>query len=325
MKERSSVADYLGEFEGRGNACAYIHRRGYRTERWSYRRVAETALRFARELEARKIRRGDRVMLWGMNCAEWVAAFFGCSASGVVVVPMDNGASADFARRVVRQVDAKLLVCSRGHARENSNQIIPGVPALIFEGLERTLERYAATVIHGAAVSRDDILQVVFTSGTTAEPKGVVITHGNVLANVAPLEDRIRGYLKYEHFVHPIRFLNLLPLSHVFGQFLGMFLPPLLGGVVIFQEELKPSEIIRTIRRERASVLVSVPGVLQSLRQKVERDLEDQGRLPDFQKRFLFSGQTFLAAMVDISANSPPVRMEILGIYFWWGGARPRD
>ena len=95
--------------------------------------------------------------------------------------------------------------------------------------------------------------------------------------------------------MHPVRFLNLLPLSHVFGQFLGLFLPPLLGGTVIFQEELKPSEIIRTIRRERISVLVSVPRVLQSLKQKIERDLEDKGKLNQFQQRFSFAeGKHFL-------------------------------
>ena len=140
-----------------------------------------------------------------------------------------------------------------------------------------------------------DVLQIVFTSGTTAEPKGVVITHGNVLANIAPLEREMRGYLKYERFVHPLRFLNLLPLSHVFGQFLGMFLPPLLGGTVIFQDELRPSEVMNTIRRERVSVLVSVPRVLQSLKQKIERDLEDRGQMDAFRKRFISSkGKHFL-------------------------------
>jgi long-chain acyl-CoA synthetase len=137
-----------------------------------------------------------------------------------------------------------------------------------------------------AALGRDDVLQIVFTSGTTAEPKGVVITHGNVLANIAPLELEIRRYLKYERWVHPVRFLNLLPLSHVFGQFLALFLPPLLGATVIFQDELKPSEVISTIRRERVSVLVSVPRVLQSLKQKIERDLEDSGQGEAFRRRF---------------------------------------
>jgi long-chain acyl-CoA synthetase len=92
-----------------------------------------------------------------------------------------------------------------------------------------------------------------------------------------------------------VRFLNLLPLSHVFGQFLGMFLPPLLGGTVIFQEELKPSEIVNTIRRERVSVLVTVPRVLQSLKQKIERDLEDRGKIEDFRRRYRTSeGKHFL-------------------------------
>jgi len=107
------------------------------------------------------------------------------------------------------------------------------------------------------------------------------------MANIAPLEREIRAYLKFERWVHPVRFLNLLPLSHVFGQFLGMFLPPLMGGTVIFQNELNPSEIIRTIKRERVSVLVSVPRVLQSLKQKIERDLEDRGRGEKFRRRFV--------------------------------------
>ena len=132
----------------------------------------------------------------------------------------------------------------------------------------------------------EDALQIVFTSGTTADPKGVVITHGNVLANVTPLEAEIGKYLKYERWVHPIRFLNLLPLSHVFGQFLGMFLPQLMGGTVIFQDALKPAEVIGTIKRERVSVLVAVPRMLQSLKEKIERDLEDQSQIEKFRRKF---------------------------------------
>ena len=143
-----------------------------------------------------------------------------------------------------------------------------------------------ARAYRAAAVEAGDTLEIVFTSGTTAEPKGVVITHGNVLANIAPLESEIRKYLKYERLVHPVRFLNLLPLSHVFGQFLGIFLPQLLGGTVIFEDTLKPAELIRTVRRERVSVLVAVPRLLQSLREKIERDLEDEGRLQKFLQRF---------------------------------------
>jgi long-chain acyl-CoA synthetase len=279
-----SLADcFSTNFQAHRGERAYGQRRGYCMEWWSYEKVLETGFRFAHELEARGIGKGDRVMLWGGNCAEWVAAFFGCALSGVIVVPIDNGAAADFAKTVSRQVETKLLLCSRRH--KDSAEISPAA-TLILEDLSQTLAPHPATPRPNVPVDRDDVLQIVFTSGTTADPRGVLITHGNVLANIAPLEREMRRYLKYERWVHPVRFLNLLPLSHVFGQFLGMFLPPLLGGIVIFQEELNPSEIMSTIRRERVSVLVAVPRILQSLKQKIERDLEDSGKAEEFRRRF---------------------------------------
>ena len=285
---KGSLVEYLDDFLKRGEECAYVQRRGYRSERWSYRRVAETAFQFARELEARGIGQGERVLLWGPNSAEWVAALFGCALRGVIAVPVDDVANAEYVVRVQGQVGAKLMVCSREH-------VLAALPCLLFEQLGERLASHSLAHYVAAGVEAADTLEIVFTSGTTAEPKGVVISHGNVLANMAPLETEIRKYLKYERYVHPVRFLNLLPLSHVFGQFLGMFLPQLMGGTVIFHDSLKPGEVMRTIRRERVSVLVAVPRMLQSLREKVERDIELEGGLDDFRRRFETSeGKHFL-------------------------------
>jgi len=290
-----SLAQFFrANFQAHRDERAYGQRCGYRMEWFTYGQVLEMAIQFAGDLDARGMGKGERVLLWGENCAEWVAVFFGCAMRGVVVVPMDDGASADFAGKVSGQVGARLWVCSRKHA---TKLVDTGVPVV---ALEEVKVAGGTPALPSVAIGHDDILQIVFTSGTTAEPKGVVITHGNVLANIEPLEREMQGYLKYERWVHPVRFLNLLPLSHVFGQFLGMFLPPLLGGTVIFQEELKPSEIMSTIRRERASVLVTVPRVLQSLKQKIERDLEDGhsksgGKIEGFRRRFLAAeGKHFL-------------------------------
>jgi long-chain acyl-CoA synthetase len=277
--ERHSVVDYLENFLRRGRECAYIQRRGYRTQRWSYRQVAETAFQLARELEKRGIGKGERVLLWGPNSAEWVAAFFGCALRGVIVIPIDDASSVEFTQRVYQQVAARLRLCSREHVQ-------PSLPALILEDFQETLSQHSSRPNQTTDIGATDTLEVVFTSGTTAEPKGVVITHGNVLGNIAPLETEIQRYLNYERLVHPVRFLNLLSLSHVFGQFLGIFLPQLMGGTVIFQNALNPAEVIRTIRRERVSVLVAVPRMLQSLKEKMERDLEDEGRLEEFRQRF---------------------------------------
>lgn len=287
---------FLTNFRAHSRERAYGQRRGYRMEWFTYGQILEMARRFARELSARELVKGDRVLLWAANSAEWVSAFFACAISGIVVVPMDDAASTDFAERVAQQVQAKLWICSAKHTAQD---IVPNHPVVVTDEIKisssgkdggkwgaRDTFAEAAVAQSNFAPSREDILQIVFTSGTTAEPKGVVITHGNVLANIEPLQREMQPYLKYERWVHPVRFLNLLPLSHVFGQFLGMFLPPLLGGTVIFQEEFKPSEIVSTIRRERVSVLVTVPRVLQSLQQKIERDLEATAKLADFHARF---------------------------------------
>ena len=227
-----SLAEFfLEHFRAHKWECAYRQRRGYRTEAFSYGEIVEMAYGFSGELQSRGLAKGDRVMLWGENSAEWVAVFFGCVLSGIAIVPMDDSASADFAMRVSKQVGAKMLVVSRQHEQSSATSLIPN---LVLEDVSRA-SKPGATPLPRISLGRSDTLQIVFTSGTTADPKGVVITHGNVLSNIAPLEREMKKYLKYERFVHPIRFLNLLPLSHVFGQFLAMFLPPLLGGTVIFR------------------------------------------------------------------------------------------
>ena len=273
---RASLLDSLDDFERWGrdgdDACAYVFPRGYRRERWSYQRVAEVAYQFARELEARTIAKGDAVLLWSPNCAEWVAAFLGCALCGVIAVPVDDAANPDFAHRISAQVRTRLVLCPR--ERAPLFEKIEGIATIDPADLAAAVAEHPAARFRPAQIQPSDPLEIVFTSGTTAEPKGVVLTHANVVGNLAPIETEIKKYLKYERLVHPIRFLNLLPLSHVFGQFLGIFLPPLLGATVVFENTFNPTEVMATIRRERVSVLVAVPRMIESLKQKIERDLD---------------------------------------------------
>ena len=263
-----TLAEYPQLHRARKREIAYVHRRGFRTLRWTYQQLAELAFRFARELEARNIGKGDRVMLWGENCAEWVGAFFGCMLRGAVAVPMDRIAAHDFAQRVASDVEARLVVCSTA-----LTSFITGRAHLELENLSDAVAQHSAEPYAPAGVSRDDSAQIVFTSGTTAEPRGVVLTHGNILASVDPIEREFPKYRRPESLFHPIRFLELLPLSHVFGQFMGMFIPTLLGGTVHFQDSFKPTDIVATIKRERISVLVAVPRVAESLKNKLRDDL----------------------------------------------------
>jgi long-chain acyl-CoA synthetase len=276
---RASILEYLENFRVHSDETAYVFRRGYRVQRWSYGEVLGNVYRFARMLEARGIGQGDKVLVWGENSAEWVVAFFGCLVRGAIVVPIDKIAAPDFAARVAQQVDSKLCVRASHHE-------LSGVARFELESLREAVAEFSDGPVAYAGITCDDIVEIVFTSGTTAEPRGVVITHGNILANLEPLERQIAPYLKYERIFHPLRFLNLLPLSHVFGQFLGIFLPQLLAGTVLFQDTLNPTEVMRTIKTERVSVVVAVPRLMESLKEKIERDLEAEGRTQRFQRTF---------------------------------------
>nr|MDQ3820348.1 long-chain fatty acid--CoA ligase [Acidobacteriota bacterium] len=218
---RKTVASYVESFRERGAQTWLAHTRGLRSNRWSYERVARTASQFARELEARGVAKGDRVLLWGENSAEWVAAFFGCVLRGVIVVPLDAQSEPGFALRVERQVEAKLLLCDS----DNQHCAQLNLPAVRFEELSSLVSKHPSDPYQTANVDEHDTVEIVFTSGTTAEPRGVRLTHQNLIANLAPLEEEIKKYLRWERLVHPLRFLSLLPLSHVFGQFMGLFVP----------------------------------------------------------------------------------------------------
>ncbi|MGA9505359.1 MAG: AMP-binding protein [Terriglobales bacterium] len=279
---RASVLDSLDDFErwNKDEHFAYVFPRGYRRERWSYPRLAAVAYQFARHLQALHISQGDAVLLWSPNCAEWVAAFLGCALCGVIAVPIDDAANPDFARRISTQVRTRLVLCPRERASVFAPVGTPSIhhtaaiPTIDPADLATTVAEHSTKRYRPISIQPSDPLEIVFTSGTTAEPKGVVLTHANVVGNLSPIETEIKKYLRYEPLVHPIRFLNLLPLSHVFGQFLGIFLPPLLGGTVVFENTFNPSAIMATIHRERISVLVAVPRMIESLQQKIERDLE---------------------------------------------------
>ena len=266
---RQTLLTYLDDYARRGTETLFANHLALRTTRWSYQQLVKEAHRVAHELEARGIQRGERVLLCGENSPEWVATFWGCCLRGVVVVPLDHGSSQEFVNSVARQTQPKLMFADRGACTA-------GVQVVYFEDLKDRIARYGDKPYAIEGIDENTIVEIIYTSGTTSEPKGVVLTHRNLLANLLPLEREIRKYLKWERFFHPIRFLNLVPLSHVFGQFMGMFVPPLLGGEIHFQRGLSPSEIVRTTKKNRISVIVLVPRMLDALREWVEREYAAQ-------------------------------------------------
>jgi long-chain acyl-CoA synthetase len=246
-----------------------VHDDGYRVRQVTYRELAAAARAFAARLAEHGVGADDTVVIWSENRPEWIAALWGCLLAGVVLVPVDFRASATFVRRITEIVEAKAILTG-------TEVSAPGdlpAPAWPVEDVITfgAPGRPNAEAPPAGRLSGSTLAEIVFTSGATGDPKGVTITHRNLLANIVPIEREIRKYRRYERPFHPIRFLNLLPLSHMFGQSMATFVPPMVAGTVIFAHGYSPTEILRQITSRRVSVLVCVPKVLDVLREHVER------------------------------------------------------
>ena len=203
------------------------------------------------DFDKRAIHKGDRVVIWAENRLEWIAVFWACVARGVEAVPVDYRFSADLVRRIQSESQARLVI---------DNNALDEIAAL------GPVRQFTPT-----DVTPDDIVEIVYTSGTTGDPKGVVHRHRNICANLRPFQNEIRKYRKWARPFQPIRILDLLPLSHMFGQSQGVFIPLFLEGAVALTTEMHPGKLIDFIHDNRISVLVCVPRILENLKNEIER------------------------------------------------------
>jgi long-chain acyl-CoA synthetase len=259
----SDLAVTRGEF--------LVYDDGFRSVSRSYEDVGRAARALAERLAVAGVRQGGRIILWGENRPEWVAALWAAIISGIVVVPIDYRSSLEFVRRIRAIVDAKVILAGDDVPAEAGAMLhapggLDGAVVWRLAGIDW----HADAPMPAVQVGASDTAEIIFTSGATAEPKGVVLTHRNILANTVPIEQEVEKYRKYGRPFFPLRFLNLLPLSHMFGQAMATFIPPMLPGTTIFVHSLSPHDIVRQIRERRVSVLVSVPKMLDVLRGHVQ-------------------------------------------------------
>ena len=259
---RDTLIDFFHDL-ARARGEFLIYDDGFRSRTYTYEHVGRAASGFAARLHEAGLRKGDKVIFWSENRPEWIVAFWGCLLGGIVVVPIDYRASPDFLARVSRIVAARLVLVGQDLPPPGE---AAGAPVWRLHELE-----WHDGTPPAVPIGRDDIAEIIFTSGATAEPKGVVITHRNVLANIVPVEREVLKYRKWGRPFFPLRFLNLLPLSHMFGQAMATFIPPMLPGTVVFMRSFNPVDIVAQIKSRRVSVLVSVPKILDVLREHVLR------------------------------------------------------
>ncbi len=259
-----------------------VFKKEYRTERFTYERIYLRAKQFSSFLEKKGLKKGDRVLIYAYNCPEWVIAYFGCIISGIIVVPVDFNSTNEFVRGIMNRVMGKLLICSKYKSLQLKDKEV------YIEDFDLGNNKIKEPI----AVKEDDIVEIMFTSGTTSAPKGVVLTHKNIISNVKSITKLI--------YFDNYRLLSFIPLSHMFEQTIGLLAALYFGSTIVYTASRKSTFVVETMQEEKIRGIVTAPILLKVLKEKVERQARERGKDKAFR------------LMISLAKNYPKIIKRIL-------------
>ena len=238
----------------------------FRTRTWTYRQIGDLVPRVATLLREQGLEAGDRILIWAVPRPEWGIASLGAHWAQAITVPVDVRSTDAFVAKVAAQTRPKLVLASLPTAKAASRLELPVIT------VESLVDRAAdARPMDQPRTAPTDLAEVVFTSGTTGEPKGVMLSHGNIVSNSTTL----RGVVPLGR---ETRVLSMLPLSHMYGMNPGFLAPLLAGAMVVYPTSLQASVLARTFREQGVTMLLAVPQVLKLLDRAIQRRVDASGR-----------------------------------------------
>lgn len=263
-----TLIDLFKLFKNR-NTEVVIYRTGIRRFRFTYRQLHNLSLQMAQYLNEQGIKSQDKVALWLPNSPWWAVCYFGIILQGAIVIPIDFAGGEKRAETIVKLSGAKLIIQSHYKFEKIEQTANLGLKTVIIEDLVFLLKSLnpIKKIIHQKPT---DICEIVYTSGTTGDPKGVVLTHKNIVSNILAACSHISLLGRFN-------FLSVLPLSHMFEQTVGFLIPLYRGDKIIYPRVIKPSSIMEAFKEENIAAILVVPKLLSLLKNTVERELSEKG------------------------------------------------
>ncbi len=252
--------------------CAFglFHDNGAR-DWWSFEELDVRSRAAAWRLRSEHgLSRGDRLLTWSPSTPEVPAVFFGAMRAGVVLVPLDPRMAPDTIARIAADADANVLALGEGPDAPDARAL--GIRGLRIANMRDLIapDPRAVEVDAWERAVRGDLFEILYTSGTTGKPKGVMVTHGNALGW---MEGAIRAIQPREH-----RVVSLIPLSHIFGQIAELFYTLLVGAEVLYVRSLNPKTIFRALRAHRVTTMATMPMALELFWKAIEREVRQSGK-----------------------------------------------
>jgi len=255
-----------------GDKTALLIKPGFRTREWSYRDLADIVPRIARHLSESGLKKGDRVITFGVNRPEYGIAILGALRAGAIIVPLDVNSTAEFVDKIARRTRASAVLVTQ-QTKERAAAL--GLPVHEMELLPD--KSRGKVPLPKPDVGPDDLAEVMFTSGTTGEPKGTMLTHRNLLSNAITATQ-----------IFPIgpsqRLLSFIPLSHIFEQGPGFLCVLVAGASVVYPTSRQPAVVRRTFKERKVSMILITPAAVRSLFIAIERKAEQDGKGAIFAK-----------------------------------------
>lgn len=287
------------------NKIAVIDKKDYRKFSYTYKQLYLLSKKFSLLLNENRIKKGDKILVWSQNGIEYLSILFGSILQGVILVPIDLRSNLDFVKKIQKQVKAKLILQTKYKPKSSLKTIfIEDLLSL----LENTTNKNSLPKINPS-----DIVEILYTSGTTGEPKGVILTHKNFISN-------FNSIIKIEALDSDSKFLSLIPLSHIFEQTVGLFIPLYFKTTIVYIKTLKTSTLFETFKEENITNAIVVPRILELIKSGILQKVVALNQ--HFQFHFLLK----IAQLFHLSLRKLLFKEihEILGYnlkYFICGGA----
>ena len=253
--------------EAHAESTALSIHTGLRDRPWSYRRLRRAAAAAAEYLrDDLELRPGTPLVVWAPNNPALVATYFGAMMARLPLVPIDPFSTEGFVERIVEKTEAPAVIAGFPIEAPPAARTIP----------------LSAVPLDTTAPGRDDgpvasdIAEIVFTSGTTGTPKGVVLTHRNIVANV----ESARMLVPQRRH----RVLSILPLSHMFEQTVGLYVPLVLGSTIHYAASREPPVLLKAMQRYGITSLLVVPQVLELMLNGIEREVQRLGKTQQWER-----------------------------------------
>ncbi len=252
------------------------------TFHWSYREVLRRSRLAAWRLRALGLQPGDRVLTWSSSAPALPAAYYGAMYARLIYVPLDSRMSTDAISNVISASGAVRLLIGSGRDAPDPREVgLERFPTTLIESLSEDPDEtfppdWQAQVAAWVRPDAGETFQLVFTSGTTGNPKGVMLSHGSVLA----------GVTSFHRIINPMehRLVSLLPLSHSLEQAVSLFYAMDVGADILYVRSRNPRVIFDSLREHRVTTMLLVPQLLDLFWSAVEREVEKQGRTTTFNR-----------------------------------------